>query len=1299
MRNTRILIATIALLAAAPAVHALPCAGFTDVDSTSPFCPNVEWVKNRAITTGCTSATQYCPADPVSRLAMAAFLNRFGTAMTPVKLGVDATTGAVDLDLPNNVVCQTANYAVAGFPRRAYVDLSFTATATADVDFAADLVQSTDNGTNWTALNSQSTRGSVSANHWGRARESRAGRCRRRADGEVRGSSVARRSGRRGGPDRQPLQAAGADVQPRRIGVAVLSPATIRGAGGGLVPPPAVVSRSGARRTLTAIGWQPRRRESRLHSASEARCGQVGTCSNTTAGNGNSVSAVMPAPLHAASMNRSPGERMNRIVCRSANVNDLASASTPRPPARCAPATAVVRSGGSVVALRALALLSSLAFAATVAASDRIFLNAEAIDTASDYAQTQRASAVLGSFTGKRLHLVQFTGPVRQQWVDSLAADGLRVVNYIPDNAYLVWGDAAAIAQLQARARTAASSVQWDGVWKTEYKVHPAVWASEKDLSRPLASRTVGTDRFSLQLVADAAENASTLKELAALGGTVFADPGALPGFVNLDVTLPAAALAAFANRADIVSIHRYIEPQQNDERQSLILAGNLTGNAPTPGNYFDRLTAWGFSQSQFDTSGIVVDVTDDGADVNPSGGIPTNAVAGPVAANHFVFFQGGNRPIGAAIPSGTSRFVYKGRFGTAGADGGLGYGGHGQLNMSIVGGYVPTGSLGGVDFGVFPHSDASAFRFGLGVAPFVRLANSVVFDPGFTNPSLPTMLSAGYAANARISTNSWGDAVAGAYNTSSQTYDGLVRDAQSGTAGTQQMVIVFSAGNAGSGASTVGSPGTAKNVITVGAAENVQAFGGPDGCGITDAGADSANDIISFSSRGPTTDGRLKPDLVGPGTHVSGIAFVTPTSTGNATVQAGYRGDGVCGGVPPSIPFPAGQNWYTASSGTSHSTPAAAGGAALIFQQFLNNPSYLAANRVPASGPPSPALVKAYMMNSTRYMNGVGANDTLWSTAQGMGMMNLGTAFDGVSRATRDQVPVERFNGVRAAVALYSGTISDPSKPFRVTLAWTDAPGATSGNAYVNNLDLQVIVGGSTVPRQRLFRVELHHRRRRRPAQQRRKRVPAGGRQRRFHHHRCGDQHRGAGGSDGRRQQPGLRARRLQQRTAGAGRRTGTRGRLEHRDHRQWHHRAERMQRADVDHQQRRPRRGDGRELRALDDHPRRGDHAAELGVSGPGGGRQRRQSLGVPDQHRPRGRVRVHDQPCAHGHLHRRRLAGDAELHAAGRAAGGDQLRVHVVVGNHSGRRHADSGHAGRRRASPRSPRRSPSRCTARR
>ena len=40
---------------------------------------------------------------------------------------------------------------------------------------------------------------------------------------------------------------------------------------------------------------------------------------------------------------------------------------------------------------------------------------------------------------------------------------------------------------------------------------------------------------------------------------------------------------------------------------------------------------------------------------------------------------------------------------------------------------------------------------------------------------------------------------------------------------------------------------------------------------------------------------------------------------------------------------------------------------------------------------------------------------------------------------------------------------MSDSTKPFRVTLAWVDPPGPTSGNAFINNLDLTVTVGGNT--------------------------------------------------------------------------------------------------------------------------------------------------------------------------------------------------------------------------------------------
>jgi hypothetical protein len=47
--------------------------------------------------------------------------------------------------------------------------------------------------------------------------------------------------------------------------------------------------------------------------------------------------------------------------------------------------------------------------------------------------------------------------------------------------------------------------------------------------------------------------------------------------------------------------------------------------------------------------------------------------------------------------------------------------------------------------------------------------------------------------------------------------------------------------------------------------------------------------------------------------------------------------------------------------------------------------------------------------------------------------------------------------------VITIQGQIADPSKPFRVTLAWTDAPGNVAANPVVNDLDLQVDFGGQT--------------------------------------------------------------------------------------------------------------------------------------------------------------------------------------------------------------------------------------------
>jgi hypothetical protein len=70
------------LLSASVSVAAAPCAGFTDVEDTDAFCPNVTWIKNRTITLGCDVGL-YCPTAAVSRLALAAFLNRLGDVVLP----------------------------------------------------------------------------------------------------------------------------------------------------------------------------------------------------------------------------------------------------------------------------------------------------------------------------------------------------------------------------------------------------------------------------------------------------------------------------------------------------------------------------------------------------------------------------------------------------------------------------------------------------------------------------------------------------------------------------------------------------------------------------------------------------------------------------------------------------------------------------------------------------------------------------------------------------------------------------------------------------------------------------------------------------------------------------------------------------------------------------------------------------------------------------------------------------------------------------------------------------------------
>ena len=664
---------------------------------------------------------------------------------------------------------------------------------------------------------------------------------------------------------------------------------------------------------------------------------------------------------------------------------------------------------------------SSAADAVLADRMNLILLNSGVLDTTGPVAQ-QRAQRSFGPAGGKGMALVQFAGPIRPEWYAALQASGVDIVTPIPENAYLVYGRSEALQQLGGTlaARLSASAVQYTAPYGETERVDRAALA----LDAP-------GGQVSVQLYADAATNAETLSQLA---GARLVEDQSIGHYRNLVLDLLPGQLGALAQRPDVVSIQPYSTPRKLDERQDRIITGQISGNNPVPGSHLQWLADHGFTQAQFDASSFAVNLSDSGID---------NGTAAP---NHFGLRGGG-------VYNGPSRIVYNRLVGTpnsgstlAGADG------HGTINSHIIGGYVGAAA----PFNAAPHVDGSGYRYGLGVAPFVKIGSSVIFDPdNYTSPNLATLESSAYADGARISSNSWGNS-SNTYGANSQTFDTLVRDAQSGTPGNQAMVVVFAAGNAGSGANTVGTPGTAKNVITVGASENVHPFGAADQCAIGDTGADSVNDIISFSSRGPTSDGRKKPEIVAPGTHVTGGVWQAsnfdPATTANGGAAAGFTASGVCAGPGTSNFFPTGgQQWYTASSGTSHSTPAVAGAAALMRQWFINK----------GMAPPSPAMTKAFLTNSTHYMNGTGANDTLPSNSQGLGLMDLDRAFDTTQRVLIDQDPAEIFTAT-GQVRVYTGTVVDPAKPLRVSLAWTDVPGPTSGAAWVNNLDLVVNVNGT---------------------------------------------------------------------------------------------------------------------------------------------------------------------------------------------------------------------------------------------
>ena len=617
------------------------------------------------------------------------------------------------------------------------------------------------------------------------------------------------------------------------------------------------------------------------------------------------------------------------------------------------------------------------------------------------------------------LNLVQLSGPPTNSALNSLRATGVRVISYIPNNTYLVWATPPQIATLRSLARQA-SVVQWQGPYHPAYKLDPRIKLD-----------SVEQIPVSVEL-ADSDNSASAVEQVKSVARRVLIPEFRSGGTLHLKLLVESYRLADLARISEVIVIEPWARLHLEDERANQISAGSLAFDSsgsiqvarPTSPGYLNFLNSVGIN-SDLD---FAIDVSDTGLDQG----------SGDPAHLHQDFLNS----------SGASRIAYMNDL-TQDSLSPLHRGdvtvlpahdpsGHGTMNASIAAGF---NNRSGSAF-----TDSAGYQYGLGIAPFARIGMSKVFtDSGdFANISFSQYIVPAYQFGARISSNSWGacDQIScNQYTEDSAAFDGIARDADPTTAGNQGLVLVFAAGN--DGAESVSSPGTAKNVIAVGASENFRPVDS-DGCGVGPTDADNALDIVDFSGSGPLQDYRSKPDLVAPGTHVQGAA-----SQDKFYAALPFNDLGVCNRF-----YPVGQTLYTWSSGTSHSTPVVAGASALAFQWL----------RTRLGTDPSPALVKALLLNSASYMTGQFANDNLPGAHQGWGLLDMGRMFESTGRILYDQSPDRTFTESGGSPFEITGVVDDSAKEFRVMLDWTDAPGDAATNApYVNQLNLEVTVGGVT--------------------------------------------------------------------------------------------------------------------------------------------------------------------------------------------------------------------------------------------
>lgn len=215
------------------------------------------------------------------------------------------------------------------------------------------------------------------------------------------------------------------------------------------------------------------------------------------------------------------------------------------------------------------------------------------------------------------------------------------------------------------------------------------------------------------------------------------------------------------------------------------------------------------------------------------------------------------------------------------------------------------------------------------------------------------------------------------------------------------------------SGYDCIASNGNAKNILTIGAVDDVLQYTGP-----------SSVSLAAFSGFGPSDDGRIKPDLV-----ANGVDLLSATSASDDS--------------------------YASYSGTSMASPNASGSLLLLQQHYMETHDNL---------PMKAATLKALAIHTARECGPAPGPDYRF----GWGLLSVEDAANVIQQDVATDSVILESSLTRFDTFTYTFEASG-LEPIKATIAWTDYPGnsQTGHNvrsaALVNDLDIEIRKNGQT--------------------------------------------------------------------------------------------------------------------------------------------------------------------------------------------------------------------------------------------